>query len=152
MNLVRMGKHQILFHECAFAFQLGNIYKKMSSLLLEEAEQLAKAKVSSMAEFVESGEARVWASMDENNLAGFVWAFVNKKDGFVDRIHVNHLSVDELYRNQGIAQQLMNQVFAWAKEEHIVQVELHVQQTNEAAKALYSKLGFTVETLTMVRG
>lgn len=50
--------------------------------------------------------------------------------------------VDAEYRNQGIGTALLADAFEWAREHDIRAVHLNVFPHNEAARALYRKMGF----------
>ncbi|MBD7938421.1 GNAT family N-acetyltransferase [Cytobacillus sp. Sa5YUA1] len=49
------------------------------------------------------------------------------------------------YRGMGVGGQLLQAVLAWANQEKIMRIELTVVSENEAALALYKKIGFEVE-------
>ena len=55
------------------------------------------------------------------------------------------LGVLEEYRGQGIASQLFNRVFEWAKEVGITRLGLTVIKENSKAFNLYRKMGFAIE-------
>ncbi len=55
------------------------------------------------------------------------------------------LGVLEEYQGKGIASQLFNQVFEWAKEIEITRLELTVIKDNVKAFHLYRKMGFVIE-------
>jgi len=46
------------------------------------------------------------------------------------------------YRRQGIAQEFMRQIEAWARDRGARAMMLEVEQTNDSAIALYTKLGY----------
>ena len=78
--------------------------------------------------------------------------FVNEMDGkpvgyiiletVLDEGHITDLAVDEKYRNKGIGKELIEKVMGLARELKISSIFLEVRESNEAAKALYQKLGF----------
>lgn len=55
------------------------------------------------------------------------------------------LGVLEEYQGQGIASELFNRVFEWAKEIEITRLELTVIKDNFKAFNLYRKMGFVLE-------
>lgn len=60
--------------------------------------------------------------------------------------YIHFLGVDEQFRRQGIAKQLIAKLSNYyLNEEKVSQVHLTVKDSNVAAKALYLKLGFTNE-------
>lgn len=65
----------------------------------------------------------------------------------VDELHVNSLAVAPDRRRQGLASLLMRGVLSEARREGAVTATLEVRRSNEAARALYERLGFTVEAI-----
>ena len=65
----------------------------------------------------------------------------------VDELHINSLAVAPGRRRAGLATRLMRDVLARAKEEGAVRATLEVRRSNEAARALYERLGFVVEAI-----
>ncbi|MCA1024857.1 GNAT family N-acetyltransferase [Cytobacillus kochii] len=55
------------------------------------------------------------------------------------------VGVHKDYRGMGVGGQLLQAVLAWANQEAIMRIELTVVSENEAALALYKKIGFEVE-------
>jgi len=62
-----------------------------------------------------------------------------------DELHINSLAVAEPARRQGLARQLLAEVFRDAIRQGARSATLEVRQSNVAARALYESLGFTVE-------
>lgn len=65
----------------------------------------------------------------------------------VDELHVNSLAVAPARRRQGLASLLMRGVLADARRAGAVAATLEVRRSNEAARALYERLGFAVEAI-----
>ena len=65
----------------------------------------------------------------------------------VDELHINSLAVAPGRRRTGLATRLMRDVLARAKEEGAVRATLEVRRSNDAARALYERLGFVVEAI-----
>ncbi len=61
---------------------------------------------------------------------------------YLDEMHVNKIAVDEDWKRFGIASSLMGKCFEFARANDIVTVSLEVRETNQAARALYGRLGF----------
>ena len=53
-----------------------------------------------------------------------------------------NIAVSAQYRRKGIAQELVERLVAQLREKDVYSLTLEVRASNEAAKALYSKLGF----------
>jgi ribosomal-protein-alanine acetyltransferase len=65
----------------------------------------------------------------------------------VDELHINSLAVAPALRRQGVGSELMRGVLAKAREEGAIRATLEVRRSNEAARALYERLGFAVEAI-----
>lgn len=65
----------------------------------------------------------------------------------VDELHINSVAVAPDRRRQGIGSELMRGVLAAARAEGAVRATLEVRRSNEAARALYERLGFVVEAI-----
>jgi ribosomal-protein-alanine N-acetyltransferase len=65
----------------------------------------------------------------------------------VDELHVNSLAVMPGQRRAGLGTRLMRDVLAISREEGAVRATLEVRRSNDAARALYERLGFVVEAI-----
>ena len=61
-----------------------------------------------------------------------------------DELHINTLAVSPDYRRRGLATLLMQHVLAEAAREGALKATLEVRASNQAALALYERLGFRV--------
>ena len=59
-----------------------------------------------------------------------------------DELHVNTIAVADEYRRHGLATTLMRHILAAAEAEGIRRATLEVRRSNEAARRLYTQLGF----------
>lgn len=64
-----------------------------------------------------------------------------------DELHINSLAVDEPLRRRGIARHVLRTVFRDAVGEGARAATLEVRRSNEAARRLYTSLGFVVEAV-----
>ncbi|HOD36780.1 MAG TPA: ribosomal protein S18-alanine N-acetyltransferase [Syntrophales bacterium] len=62
-----------------------------------------------------------------------------------DEIHVNNLAVKPDFRRRGIASRLVGTALEKALAEGAIRCTLEVRASNEAARRLYEKFGFTVQ-------
>jgi ribosomal-protein-alanine N-acetyltransferase len=62
----------------------------------------------------------------------------------VDEIHINNLAVLPAYRRQGIGRALLDRVLSDAAADGATRALLEVRRSNEPARRLYERLGFTV--------
>jgi ribosomal protein S18 acetylase RimI-like enzyme len=63
-------------------------------------------------------------------------------------LHISNIFVDDEYRREGFAENLLNYAIETAKRNKCTQVELSVFENNPA-KFLYKKIGFKVQDLNM---
>jgi [ribosomal protein S18]-alanine N-acetyltransferase len=62
----------------------------------------------------------------------------------VDELHINNLAVLPACRRQGIASKILNRVFAEGRKVGAGRATLEVRRSNEIARRLYERFGFTV--------
>ena len=77
-------------------------------------------------------------AMDGDRLAGYVGS-----QTVMDETDMMNLAVDSEFRRQGVGEALVNALTASLKELGSRCLTLEVRDSNEAARALYGKLGFT---------
>lgn len=65
----------------------------------------------------------------------------------VDELHINSVAVAPERRREGLGSELMRAVLANAGKEGATRATLEVRRSNEAARALYERLGFEVEAI-----
>jgi [ribosomal protein S18]-alanine N-acetyltransferase len=79
------------------------------------------------------------AKNDEGRVVGFC--------GFwrvLDELHINNLAVLPEYRRQGIASMILGRVFEVGRRVGAGRATLEVRRSNEIARRLYERFGFTV--------
>ena len=62
----------------------------------------------------------------------------------VDELHINNLAVRPEFRRRGVARALLARVLADGARLGAVRATLEVRRSNETARLLYERLGFTV--------
>ena len=80
----------------------------------------------------------------DGSIVGYFLA-IKKEDPTYRLIKIadlEHLVVDENYRNQGIGKKLMNAFISWAKSEGINKVSVNVFTDNEKGIKFYKREGF----------
>ena len=75
---------------------------------------------------------------------GWLWLMVEKQDAFIYEI-----IIDEPYRRQGYGQKTMQLAEREAKRLGATKMGLHVFGFNQAARALYEKLGYAITNINM---
>ena len=64
-----------------------------------------------------------------------------------DELHINPIAVDESQRRRGLALRLMHHVMRDAARSGARRATLEVRRSNDAARALYERLGFSVTAI-----
>ena len=62
----------------------------------------------------------------------------------LDELHINNLAVLPEFRRQGIASSILARVFAEGRKVGAARATLEVRRSNDIARRLYERLGFTV--------
>jgi [ribosomal protein S18]-alanine N-acetyltransferase len=82
------------------------------------------------------------AKADDGRAVGFcsVWRVA-------DELHINNLAVLPEFRRAGIGTALLNHVLRYGADSGAQRATLEVRQSNEAARLLYARFGFTVASV-----
>jgi [ribosomal protein S18]-alanine N-acetyltransferase len=83
-----------------------------------------------------AAENRIYLAADEDGVVGFAGVML-----VADEAHVTNLLVDADWRRQGIGFELMKALIEAAVEAGARHLTLEVRSRNEAARALYARLG-----------
>jgi [ribosomal protein S18]-alanine N-acetyltransferase len=83
-----------------------------------------------------AAENRIYLAAEEEGVAGFAGAML-----VADEAHVTNLLVDPAWRRRGIGFELMRSLIEAAVEAGARHLTLEVRSRNEAARALYARLG-----------
>ena len=83
--------------------------------------------------------ATYFIAIKENEVAGYIgmWAISGQCD-------ITNIAVLPKYRRQGIGRKLINHLTAHCKSHALSPIFLEVRESNEAAKSLYSLMGFKI--------
>ena len=84
----------------------------------------------------------IFQMCDKGILAGFVALYCNdfvNKTAFIPMI-----AIHTEYRRKGLALNLVNMAIQYAKDAGFEKISLEVYKSNQSAKKLYNKLGFSV--------
>jgi [ribosomal protein S18]-alanine N-acetyltransferase len=88
--------------------------------------------------FKEALNKGFFVSIEGEEIAGYIVFEVISDEG-----HITDIAVSKKHRNKGIASELVKEIIRLAKENAVKQVFLEVRSSNEEAKKLYSKFGFS---------
>lgn len=73
----------------------------------------------------------------EGTVIGYVFAM-----WMFDEMHINKIAVTTGERRKGIAQELMDRCFDFAREHGVEMISLEVRESNKTAQAFYKRLDF----------
>ncbi|NLJ80574.1 MAG: ribosomal protein S18-alanine N-acetyltransferase [Firmicutes bacterium] len=76
-------------------------------------------------------------AVQQERVIGFAGIWV-----VVDEGHITNIAVDPSFQRQGIGQGLMQEIITYALSRGVSRLTLEVRLSNQAAQALYTKLGF----------
>jgi len=82
-------------------------------------------------------ERGLWVIEDDSKLQAFLVARFGATE-----CELENLVVSESERHRGLASELLLSLIASARERNLERILLEVRESNEAARALYGKLGF----------
>ncbi len=81
---------------------------------------------------------------------GYLWLEIMTKDN-LPTVFIADIEIESVFRRKGLASQTMLAIEQLAAEKGIERICLHVFKHNEAAQALYKKLGFHVTGYNMLK-
>lgn len=117
-------------------------------MMYEPGERDKKTSLSELKEDVRSnvihGEDFLCIAVDDGRIVGYLRA----ERGKFNRTHHTAYIVTGIlksHRRMGIGTAFFAKLDKWAEENGILRLELSVERSNEAAKHLYEKNGFSVE-------
>jgi ribosomal protein S18 acetylase RimI-like enzyme len=82
---------------------------------------------------------------------GFISLKVDEDVAGIPRGHVADLAVTETARRTGVGTQLMRAGEHWARDRGLALLSLDVWSTNERALAFYERLGYSAESLCLIK-
>ncbi len=109
----------------------------------ESAIERGKAFLKSR---IENKESVIYLAYKDNLPVGFTQLYPKYSSArMIKNWILNDLYVDEKFRKEGLAQQLIEQAVTFAKNEGAVFIQLETQIENHIAQSLYKKLDFLVQ-------
>ena len=114
----------------------------------EVDETYGTVKCGEVETFLGDGSAIVFAAIEGEKLAGWVWCHqIHRLDGF--RIHIAEISVAEEWYRRGIGSKLLEEVERYAAENEYHAIDLLVTSSNISAVNFYEKANFKPERYLM---
>ena len=80
---------------------------------------------------------------DNGKLVGLLSAYLNDKESGIG--FINHISILQKYKGNGISNILMKNCLEYAKRENFNYIRLEVSKHNSIARKLYEKYDFSLE-------
>lgn len=118
-------------------------------------DEIVDGEVRTLTEFFASaapGSTLLVAEAEGEGPLGFVYLErVQDYFSLEEHGHVGILAVAEGAEGRGVGSLLLQSAEAWARERGYRRLSLNVFAANERARAVYDRLGYTVETLRYVK-
>ncbi len=109
----------------------------------QQASNIETAKTF-LRERFHNQDSVIFLAQQEDHVVGFTQLFPSFSSVAMQRVWIlNDLFVEADYRNQGVAQALMEAAEAFARDTGAVRITLATQTSNLAAQALYQGRGYT---------
>lgn len=117
-------------------------------MMYEPEERAARTTPTQLQHYIQSnvtgGEDFIHIALDNGNIVGYLHA---ERGKFNRTRHTAYIvtGVLESHRGKGIGTVLFRRLDKWARENHLIRLELTVECSNKPAKHLYEKAGFVIE-------
>ncbi len=90
---------------------------------------------------------------NENDVVAFLFGYINQtKNEILPVAHLAFIYVEEAFRNKKIASNLIDEFLSELKSKDIKFVEVNTFNSNESAKKLYEKFGFSMNYINYRKG
>ena len=133
----------------AFWAMLNALDDETDYMMYEPGERRERTEAARLEEGLHrtlAGGDFLWIAEENGEIAGFLHA---ERGGFRRNRHMAYVvvGVRAAYRRQGVGTALFARLEDWARASGVVRLELTVESANAPARALYEKLGYTLEGL-----
>ncbi len=116
----------------------------------EPDDSYGRDKCKEVAGFLEDGSAIVFAAVEGNELAGWVWCHqIHRLKG--KRIHIAEIAVADKWHRQGVGSRLLDKVEQYAMENGYNEIDLLVTASNQSAFKFYQKANYQPERYLMMK-
>jgi ribosomal protein S18 acetylase RimI-like enzyme len=140
--------------DCNFIAGLVPSLLEFGSPARRESDELVAGFREVLARAIDAQDARATvliAQAADGSPLGFISLTVRHDVAGVARGHVADIAVAEGARRIGVGSALMRAGEAWARERGLTAVTLDVWSSNETALAFYRRLGYSPESLCLIR-
>jgi ribosomal protein S18 acetylase RimI-like enzyme len=136
--MTELTVRRIAANEAEFVFELFDKYR----IFYNQASDIALAK-SFITDRLNNNESVIYVAFKDDKQVGFTQLYPKYSSmRAVKNWILNDLYVDETYRKQGIASQLIQAAMDFAKANNARFVQLETQMDNYTAQSLYESVGF----------
>ena len=131
--------------------QIEELFNSSVRINFPDAElddSYGRDKCEEVARFLENGSAIVFAAIEGEKLAGWVWCHqIHRLDGF--RIHIAEITVADKWHRQGVGGRLLERVEQYAAENGYREIDLFATASNQSAVKFYQKADYKPERYLM---
>ena len=154
--LVRRATVQDYAGMCAVLNEVDAQHREALPHLFRDPCGVARSRAY-IAAIIEDEDAGLWLAEREGQVVGVVHVSIRESGDIpilVPRRYavIENLAVATGHRRRGIGRALMLAAEHWALGKGIAQVELHVYEFNQGARAFYEVLGYQTASRKMCRG
>jgi ribosomal protein S18 acetylase RimI-like enzyme len=140
---------------CAVLSEVDALHREALPQVFRDPGTVVRSRAY-IASIVEDENAGLWVAEDEGQIVGLLNVSARETRDLpilVPRRYavIENLAVAAAYRRRGIGRALMQVADDWALAKGIEQVELHVYEFNEGARAFYEALGYQTASRNMWR-
>lgn len=119
---------------------LGAICIQMAPNNWAKDNEMSQYKADNLRKFLESDKSLLLIAYDSNRIAGSALCYEIPHPDGEDTLYIHELDTHPDYRRQGVATQLMQELFNIAKDRGLTEVWLGADQDNPPANELYKSL------------
>ncbi|MBP1936554.1 RimJ/RimL family protein N-acetyltransferase [Paenibacillus sediminis] len=109
-----------------------------------ERKTTLEAQTERISSILSSNNSMIFVAEADGEIVGYLGAFGSDLNRIKHSVHIV-VGILQKYTGQGIGSKLFQELEDWARKQHIHRLELTVMSHNQAAFALYKKVGFEVE-------
>ena len=119
------------------------IFERMTEQHISRVAELEKQCFSTpwsetaLSEELSNKFARFFVALLNGEIVGYIGAH-----NILGEVYITNVAVSKAFRRKGIAEKLIKTLVGFCENEGMEFVTLEVRRSNEAAKKLYSKMGF----------
>jgi ribosomal protein S18 acetylase RimI-like enzyme len=153
--LIRPAKIEDYARVCAIFDEVDAQHRKALPHIFRDPGDTARSRAY-ITSIVEDENACLWIAKHEGQVVGILHILIRETRDIpilVPRRYavIDNIAVSTTHRRKGIGRALVQAADRWAVERGIDQIELHVWEFNEGARAFYEKLGYRTAGRRMCR-